>query len=351
MTHTHTHEHEHDHDADTYYLDQLCLIALSGAFAAVCLTLYFLQAPMLRLMLAPQFHKFVLWSGIALAVLVLVRAVALWCETGKPAHAHDHACGHEHSHEHGHTHAHEHEHGHVHGPEHSKGSATAVAEGDPPALPHAPTCDHSHTHAHAGGHTCSHGHEHAWAPWKYVLLLLPIMLYLLGLPNKLPPVRGSAVVLDVTQEARSYASLVALGGAPLQQAALVGTAFGDHASGDVKKVGFKELDSFAYDPVEMEHWRGKTVQVLGQFSPDPRNDKFFNLIRRRIQCCGADATPVPIPMVCRESVASIPQGEWVLVTGEVAFTEVRPGTFLTFLRVARRDNLQRSDPDPNPYIQ
>ena len=43
-----SHIHE---ESETYYLDQLCLIALSGAFGGVCLTLYFWQVPMLNLML------------------------------------------------------------------------------------------------------------------------------------------------------------------------------------------------------------------------------------------------------------------------------------------------------------
>ena len=43
--------HLHE-DSDTYYLDQLCLIALSAAFGGVCLTLYFLNFSMLKIMLA-----------------------------------------------------------------------------------------------------------------------------------------------------------------------------------------------------------------------------------------------------------------------------------------------------------
>src|SRR5262249_12016728 len=30
---------------------------------------------------------------------------------------------------------------------------------------------------------CGHGHEHGWNPWRYIVLLLPIVLYFLGLPN------------------------------------------------------------------------------------------------------------------------------------------------------------------------
>src|SRR5712691_4220055 len=103
--HDHTHDHAHaHHDGDTYYLDQICMVGISGAFGAICLALYIQNArateesqSMLRLLLGPQFHLFVLGSGIALVLVAAVRAVMLWRSTGRPAHAHTH---HDHHHEH-----------------------------------------------------------------------------------------------------------------------------------------------------------------------------------------------------------------------------------------------------------
>ena len=135
--------HIHE-DSDTYYLDQLCLIALSAAFGGVCLTLYFLNTNMLKLMLAPQFHEFILWSGIALLVLAIIRSAVLWRQVGQSAaRSHTHNHGHEHvcsgdQHSHGHDHAHEHTPDHAH--EHSH--------------------DHAHDQNHAHGHDHSHGHDH-----------------------------------------------------------------------------------------------------------------------------------------------------------------------------------------------
>jgi hypothetical protein len=313
--HMHNHDHEHGQDTDTYFLDQLCLIALSGAFAGVCLTLYFWQPQMLELMLAQPFHKFVLWSGIALAVLVVIRAVALWQEAGQQWNRHDHAYGHEHVLEHAHSH---HHHDHAH--------------------------EHDHVHADCG-------HDHGWAPWRYVVLLLPIMLYLVGLPSKLPPVQGStvAVALDLNEEAQAYAAMVGLGAAPLEQASLVAAALIE----DINPISFKELEASGYEPVNREYWKGKTVQVLGLFSPDFNKNGFFNLRRYRMQCCAADKIAVDIPMFCKESLNSIPPGEWVLVTGRVAYREIPRGSgrFIGGLQVPRLRNIQKSDPDPRPYIQ
>jgi hypothetical protein len=110
--------HHHDHHDDTYYLDQLCLVALSAAFGGVCLTLYFWQTNMLNLMLGKQFHNFVGASGVVLVVLAVVRAASLWIAVGKTTasccdahHHHDHDHGHDHHvHEAGHPH-HHHDHG------------------------------------------------------------------------------------------------------------------------------------------------------------------------------------------------------------------------------------------------
>src|SRR5262249_20637326 len=102
--------HVHE-DSDTYYLDQLCLIALSGAFGGVCLSLSFWLTGMRDLMLAPQFHGWLAASGIALVTLALLRAVILWRAVGQTRahHHHDHEHTHDsHHHHHDHDHAHEH---------------------------------------------------------------------------------------------------------------------------------------------------------------------------------------------------------------------------------------------------
>src|SRR6185437_17081212 len=118
MAHAHDHDHSHP-DNDTYYLDQLCLIGICAAFAGICLALYFSDSVMLRRMLNVQFDPFVLFSGVALLALVVVRSVTLWREAGARARAHEHAHTHDHPHHH---HDHEHEHcsdpHHAHGHEH-----------------------------------------------------------------------------------------------------------------------------------------------------------------------------------------------------------------------------------------
>src|SRR5215469_13082673 len=150
--------HDHSHgDRNAYYLNQLFTIAVCGALGGVAVMLW--QSGTLRFMVVERFWLPTLLGGIALLVLVLIRAVALWRSVDEPAaaHSHDHEhCGHSHDCDHDHHHDHDHDHDHHH--------------------------DHNHGHSH--GSADDHGHDHGWAPWRYVVLLLPVVLYFLNLPNQ-----------------------------------------------------------------------------------------------------------------------------------------------------------------------
>src|SRR5439155_19693340 len=113
--------------------------------------------------LSTDFRIWTLFGGVGLAGITVVRGIALWAEVGrnrlaranKRDHGHEHgeACDHEHGETHAHDHdheAHDHDHGHDHGHEHDE-------------------------HAHANHHR-DHGHVHGFAPWRYAVLLMPLML-------------------------------------------------------------------------------------------------------------------------------------------------------------------------------
>jgi len=313
--------HEHHEHGDSYYQEQLSTIAICGAFAAAAITLYFWKPSILVNMFGKGslFHDFVLWSGIGLLIMVLLRAITLWRSVGQSAKAAD--CGHDHEHDCDHEHHHDHDHGNEHAP---------------------------HEHAH-GAASC--GHDHGAAPWRYVVLLIPIILFLLDLPNKGPQATAREVGVKPadTQAAPAFASLVGGGPLPLQQLVLTAAVL---AEGPVYAMDFKRLEAAAQDEYSRKHWQGKTVQVVGQFAPAPRNDRLFRLVRYRIQCCAADAVEYNIPALSRESLKGIPLNQWVQVTGQVRFQPEPNGAgFMTVLLVPRRQNVALTDPDPNPYIQ
>src|SRR5207249_7750262 len=114
-------------------------------------------------------------------------------------HDHDH-----HDHDHGHHHDHDHEH-HHHDHDHDHGHA------------------HAHAHEQTPGH--DHGHDHGWAPWRYTVLMLPVVLFLLNLPNEIFSARYQAVAVQdgAVEQAAGLVGLLGAGGgdAPLLGAALL----------------------------------------------------------------------------------------------------------------------------------
>lgn len=338
MAHTHTHE-----DSDSYYPEQLCLIAFSGLFGGICLSLYFWQTDMLKLVLAEPFHLFVLISGIFLVGLTVLRAAVLWKIAGEvntpgqeQQHSHEHE-GHEH-HDHGHCghehHHHDHDCGHHH---HDHG--------------HVHTADCGHQHQHGRGHTHGHqhDHEHGWAPWRYMILLVPVILFLLGLPNKLPEVGATNLQVSgaFEKEAMGYGALVAAGPAQWNQLSAWLALSHDPTTGPAHKIDFLTLEQSAYSGRDV--WNGKVVRVLGQYQPSMNSLREFNLVRLQIKCCGADAIPLPVPIVSKAPITGVAPGQWVEVTGKVEFVKQR-GSFITVLRVPARANVKPSEPDPNPYV-
>lgn len=321
--------HHHHEDSDTYYLDQICLVALSAAFGAVCLSLYTWQRSMLNIMLAEQFHIFVLASGVLLTGLALIRAAVLWKAVGQPTAEHAHA--HEHVHAHANDHAHA-ECSHTHDHDHAECS---------------PAHEHDHTPGHDHGH---HDHDHDWAPWRYVLLLVPIILFLLGLPNKPPEIRGEAVQLDMSQEAASVAGLLGTGMEPLASAVTAGALLAESAATNAPTVRFSILEEAAASPDSRQEWAGKSVRVLGQFKPAPGSDRQFTVFRLKIRCCAADVIPLKVPMICKERVSGIQPEQWVKVTGRVEFRPVG-NSVATVLLVPNRQAIQIAQPEANPYEQ
>ena len=334
--HDHNHEHGHDHhhhdDGDTYFLDQICMVGISGAFGAICLALFFSNMmttegqTMLGRLLATKFHPWILGSGIGLVLIAAIRGLTLWRQAGAPAHAHEHVhdhgeCGHDHG-------ACDHEHGHHHH-------------------------DHAgHTHHHHHDHDAA-DHDHGWAPWRYVVLLVPIILFLLGLPNKGPLAKEAPVQLDMTQIMASYAGMVA--SAPTSEGQIVTWMAALYMTEETPiEVGYKDLENFANSPQLRSEWRGKTVTVRGQFAADPSNDQVFNLVRFRISCCQADAIQLKVPIVTRDRITkkadTLRLGDWVKVTGVVDFYRADKSE-KTVLRVMTLDNIKKCAPDNNPYIQ
>lgn len=355
----HTHEEAHS----TYYLDQLCTIAVCGALSLVAIVLYVQKA---LEFLAPFFQATLLIGSIALLVVVLIRAVALWYTVGQvPAHgAHHHHDHPAHDHHHGHGpecgHAHDHEHAcpddHDHVPAHG-------IRAEPPGHGHdhgLTTAAHAHHHhEHAPGHEHDHEHEHGWAPVRYAILLLPIILFFLRMPSeafniqckdyktlrevgRLPP-----LLLEVSRP--FYVWAFGQEQADRFRPVDVETVQMAQKGTGVLSLSFKELAQAAYSPTSRDFYEGQMARVKGQFVP--KTDKTFTLVRLKITCCSADAVALNVTIVSPDPVTDIPQLQWVEVTGQIQFRKGRGAEeYIAVLQIGKAEDIQRTSPDPNLYL-
>lgn len=327
--------HAHDHHDSGHYVEELCSIAICGAIGGVAIMLW--ARNVLMLMLDVKFHLWVLLGGIALLVMVAVRAVTVWLTVGREsAHAHD-PHHHDHDHEHGDC-CHEHEHAHaasaqphqhepvmVHSHEHAHGITTqATTAGHHPH-------HHDHSHGHAHDHDHGPGHEHGWSPWRFAVLLLPVVLYFLGLPN------------------RGFSELR---GGNIDLAALEGNSQPVADKGTDYNVTFLELERASFNPDGRYEYEGKTVRIKGLFRPLSGSARKFTLIRYKMNCCAADA--IPLNMVIESPVeidTRALQGQWVEVIGKATFSKKRDREeYVPVLIMKTKDDMQQVEPDLNPYL-
>jgi hypothetical protein len=296
------HDHSHD-DPNSYYVEQLCTIAITGALGGIAVLLY--QGGRLWF-LADKIQPWVLAGGIVLLAVVAIRVVAVWMQAGRtpaaePNHDHDHE-HHEHCHDHshgetcGHDHDHDHSHSHGHGADHD----------------HSHGQGHDHSHGHGGGD----GHEHGSAPWRYIVLLLPVVLFFLGLPDQGKAGADARDAINANLNVQNVA---------------------DQAYGKVFDVDFPELQRAPVTESSRKFYEGKTIRITGEYLPGG-NDRMFTLVRYRQNCCARDAIPLKAGIVIDPKTGvTLPQealrGRWVQVTGQLQFqpNPAQPDAWLTVI--------------------
>ena len=244
------HDHHHE-DRAAYYLEQLCTIGICGAVAGVSLMMWY--RGLLGLLLNQFFHPFVLWSGIVLLILVAIQAVAVWCSVDQPTAGHDHDHEHDHCHDHEHGHCHDHDHVHAHAVAATPALAAAPAHDHDPE--HGHCHDHDHTHAQASTAPApaaaapGHDHDHGWAPWRYAVLLLPITLFFLDLPNQ--------------SFSAGYVSRQGRGGQ------LADTSIIPMERKDEIPLRFQELEQAAYSQQQRDYYEGAPAGSRASSCPAP----------------------------------------------------------------------------------
>jgi hypothetical protein len=265
--------HYHDHAAASrsdYFLEQLLGLFIAGLFGVVAVLMY--AYGKLDIILVPAFHVPVLVGGVALLLFTAVRGAAVWVEAGRPAHEHGPDCGHD------------------HGPD-----------------------DHGHSH---GG---------SWVYLKTIVLSFPLLLFVIGIPNK----GFSKDYID--KRLGADVDLGAVGDVAVKEGGVIG-------------YDFAQLASAANDADKRKEIEGRTVSIRGQFKPI--GQKEFTLYKLKINCCAADMIPLKARIMTTFVPFGFQDGQWVQATGPVQFVEV-PGKnqFVPVIRVQNEKGVTPAQPE------
>lgn len=325
MAHDH-HDHQHGDSAREYFTEQLLTIFVVGLFGAVAILMY--DSGKLKYILVKEFHIPVLVGGIAILVLVAIRAITVWREAGMTQdHGHDH--GHEHHHDHGHTHDHAHDHHahdhHAHDHEHGPDCDHT----------HGPGCEHEHhdhEHAHAHDHH-DHGHDHtaedhghshdlAWVFARMLVLFFPVALFISGVPN-------SGFSQEHINKLLGQDELLSADAGAVQQGA--GT-----------QLSFNDLNDAGFNDAKREALKGQVGILKGQFRR--LGDKQFTLYRLKMTCCATDQIPLKVQIVAPTAVSGFSDGQWVEVKGEVRFLKKGDSSqYVPYVAVADVADIRKID--------
>jgi hypothetical protein len=318
---------------NSQFMERLFTLLMAGAYGAT-LTWMFVshyfkltsgQRTLISLV-APWIQMMVLLGGLFLLVLFLILLFTF--KRGGDGHHHDH----DHAHEddgHDHNHAHDHHH-HDHGHDH-----------------------HNHAHDHAG--CCDHGHgqNDGWNPIRYIPLLVPLILYLMGLPSDQmirnfekdladKHIKSSAVEVGGDEEKAALSPML-LGAMVSPNEVFPATSFVISLAGlietavaDLDDAGGSEapfvtdlavLEKVAQDPaLRADFAKKRKVEIDGMFQKEGSagGASMFQIVRLRMACCLGDASPASVACFTKRPIderllTAGPDTKWAKVQGKLRF--------------------------------
>lgn len=334
------------------FMERLFTLLMTGAYGLVMVWMfashYLGWNPGERSLLAlvtPWIQYTIFIGGIFLLVLFLIQLFTLRSASN----------GHHHLHEH-----HEDDH-HEHGEE----------------------CKHDHHddkshHDHHDHECCDHDHDHGWNPIRYIPLLVPLILILMGLPDtkmieNFEKYRIEAAFKDkknvVVNEQFYWMFLGALAapGEVFPQASFTTSfAYGvqtivDEMDDDAKDVppivtDLTQLENVAKNPAMIPQYEQyRKVQLEGMFNLEETNGgyTYFRIVRLRMACCLTDSRPAMILARTKKPLSpALLDGnkagtKWVKVQGRLKFAQGPDGKYQPYLKAV---SVELSPMPPFPYL-
>jgi hypothetical protein len=223
-----------------------------------------------------------------------------------------------------------------------------------------------------------HGHSHdmVWVFVRMLILVFPIALFAVGIPNSgfsadwqakalgdefalnLDPKvleemakAPGAVVNEEKVENGARIRLIQSAPTPEAPNGLKIRETVQLGSGEARYVlvsdrgsvmTFNELNAAAYDEAKRQDYAGKTAIMEGHFRR--LGEKEFTLFRLKMTCCGSDAVMLKVRIVAPQSVNGFKDHDWVRVKGVIQFIK-QPGqeTYTPVLRLSDITDVERAE--------
>lgn len=334
-----------------YLVEQLWMLGVGLIYAGTMVFDYWRAASGERTPIStvvPWIQQMILYAGIALAGLVVLRASwVIWSTRQLRQHGGLHLV------DVGEHHHHDHD-------EHEEcccvpvSELAALREGETESPP---------VSSHAHGHE----HEQDWSPWRFFVLLAPVLLVLLPL--------DWGEMLRAFERSKSRVATEAISGGlaapgdsllafglwslshdPLARS--VAAAMCQYRAADqpaslekaldyleestevpesaIRRTDVVQLEQVAYVPAQREHWKQfRRVEVEGLYQPVPKRPNQFAVVRLRMACCVNDSRPLSVFAVSRRPVSGIQPGDWIRVQGRLDFVNLPDGSWKAVIHAYR----------------
>jgi hypothetical protein len=356
-------------------MERLLTLIMTGGYGTVMVWMFianklgWTRGERTLIMLVTPWIQFMVFLGGALLLILFFVLLFNFRRAARAHHEHgengengseatvqdDTCCEHDHEHQEGHDHAH--------------------GEG---------CCDHDHSHAHShdqGSHDhgpeecCDHGHEHGWNPARYIPLLIPLILYMMGLPSDQmirsferhlteKALKGMASYNAKAEEFAPVANWLLFTPYSGELATSLGSALQlaaeeiDDDSTNVKPVvtDLAQVERVLMDPNLMaEFQRYRKVELEGMFSLESTGPMtIFRVVRLRMACCLNDSRPSTILCATRKKIDARliekPTGsetKWCKVQGKLKFAPGADGKYQAFLKAS---SVVPATMPPFPYL-